>query len=251
MRLKSNHHAAAALVSVAVAATSALAEDPVAVVDPLGYTELANFSPVQRRQLNCPAGYFSCEDRGPAFAGTCCGNGQLCALDAQDQAACCPTTATCTGVAPTGSTPTPSFVSNTYFQFPYIPTSFSNQVACTSAVSQCSRNYAACVSGLSGGSSAAGGVYGVTIIVPGGGGTTVAATNAALPAPTATSVCSSLSSRACYGLQSSQCAAVASASGFIIGDGDNGAPRPTAAAAAAACVAGVVAGVGLVARDYF
>ncbi|KAL7628256.1 hypothetical protein AAE478_002455 [Parahypoxylon ruwenzoriense] len=222
---------AALFFSIAAASVPVLADS---IVDPLEYAEFSNYSPVQRRQLDCPNDYFSCEDRGPAFAGTCCENGQLCALDAHQQAACCPTTATCTGVAPTGPTPTPSFVSNSYFQFPYIPTSFPNQAACTSAISQCSRNYQACISGLSGGS---GGVYGVTIVVPGGGGTTVAATEATIPAPTATSVCSSLSSEACYGLQSTQCTSIGAASGFIIG---NYAARPTAA-----CVAGIVAGVGL------
>ncbi|KAI0151948.1 hypothetical protein F4776DRAFT_658883 [Hypoxylon sp. NC0597] len=207
------------------------------IVNPLEYGTFEDYSPVQKRDITCPANYFSCEDRGAAFQGTCCENGQLCALDAHSQAACCPTTATCTGVAPTGTTPAPSFVSNSYFSFPYIPTSFANSVACTSALNQCSRNYDACVSDLAG---TAAGVYGVTIVVPGGGGTTVAATQGtALPSATATSVCSSLSSEACYNLQSSQCTQAGTTGGFYIGTG-NDAPRPTAA-----CMAGVIAGVGL------
>ncbi|KAI2609790.1 uncharacterized protein GGS25DRAFT_486275 [Hypoxylon fragiforme] len=232
MRLSSYRYAAVCYIAV----TTLTLADP--IVNPLAYGNFEDFAPIHRRQLTCPTDYFSCEDRGPAFSGTCCENGQLCALDAQSQAACCPTTATCTGVAPTGATPTPSFVSNTYFQFPYIPTSFANSVACTSAVSQCSRNYQACVSGLA--DSSAGAAWGVTIVVPGGGGTTVAATQATgLPAATATSVCSSLSSEACYNLQSSQCTAAGTTGGFVIGTGNNAA-RPTAA-----CVAGIVAGVGL------
>ncbi|KAI0387302.1 hypothetical protein F5Y04DRAFT_239898 [Hypomontagnella monticulosa] len=223
----------AALVSIA--ATSLVLAD--SAVNPLEYGTFEDYSPVQRRQLDCPDDYFSCEDRGPVFAGTCCQNGQLCALDAHSQAACCPSTATCTGVAPSGPTQSVSFVSNTYFQFPYIPTSFANSVACTSALDQCSRNYQACVTAIAGSGS---GGYGVTIVVPGGGGTTVAPTQATgLPSATATSVCSSLSSQACYNLQDSQCTQAGTTQGFIIGTG-NYAARPTAA-----CVAGVIAGVGL------
>ncbi|KAI1375564.1 hypothetical protein F4677DRAFT_110779 [Hypoxylon crocopeplum] len=217
-----------------IAATTLVLADP--VVNPLEYGAFEDFSPVQRRQIDCPDNYFSCEDYGAAFAGTCCENGQLCALDAHSQAACCPTTATCTGVAPTGPTPTVSYVSNTYFSFPYIQTSFANQAACTSAISQCSRNYQACVSDLA---DASGAVYGVTIVVPGGGTTVAATQGTGLPSATATSVCSSLSSEACYNLQSSQCTQAGTTAGFIIGTG-NQAARPTAA-----CVAGVIAGVGL------
>ncbi|KAI0828394.1 hypothetical protein F5Y06DRAFT_224677 [Hypoxylon sp. FL0890] len=210
------------------------------IVNPLEYGTFEDYSPVQRRDIRditCPSNYFSCEDRGAAFAGTCCENGQLCALDAHSSAACCPSTATCTGVAPTGTTASISFVSNTYFSFPYIPTSFANSVACTSALNQCASNYQACVTDLA---ATAGAVYGVTIVVPGGGGTTVAATQGtALPAATATSVCSSLSSVACYNLQSSQCTQASATGGFYIGTGNNAA-RPTAA-----CMAGVIAGVGL------
>ncbi|KAI2616564.1 hypothetical protein GGR54DRAFT_231340 [Hypoxylon sp. NC1633] len=231
--MRSKHCQYVALLSIA--ATAYALADP--IVNPLEYGTFEDYSPVQRRQVNCPANYFSCEDRGAVFAGTCCQNGQMCALDAHSQAACCPTTATCTGVAPTGPTPTVSYVSNTYFSFPYIQTSFANSVACSSALSQCSRNYQACVSDLA---VAGGAGYGVTVVVPGGGGVTVAATQATgLPSATATSVCSSLSSEACYNLQSSQCTQGGTSVGFIIGTG-NLAARPTAA-----CVAGVIAGVGL------
>ncbi|KAI1503205.1 hypothetical protein F5X99DRAFT_118125 [Biscogniauxia marginata] len=228
MRIR--HYRRTALLSIA--ASSLCLADP---IDPLRFLDVSEYSAVQKRQLDCPDNYFSCEDRGAAFAGTCCENGQLCSLDAQEQAACCPTTATCTGVAPTGTTAAPSFVSNSYFSFPYIPTSFANTVACSSALSQCSRNYLACVSGLGGAS----GGYGVTIVVPGGGGTTIAPTQATVPTATATSVCSSLSSEACYNLQSGICSQPGQTSGFTIGGGNN-APRPTAA-----CVAGVIAGVGV------
>ncbi|KAI1476176.1 hypothetical protein F4774DRAFT_394404 [Daldinia eschscholtzii] len=230
MRLTPCRHAA--LLSIA-ATGLALADS---IVNPLAYGAFEDFSPVQRREIDCPNNFFSCEDRGPVFEGTCCENGQLCALDAYSSAACCPTAATCTGVAPTGPTPTVSYVSNTYFSFPYIPTSFANSVACTSALNQCSKNYASCVSGLGGGSAA----YGVTIVVPGGGGTTVDATQATgLPAASATSVCSSLSSEACYNLHSAQCTQAGTTGGFVIGTG-NAATRP-----APVSIAAVIAGVGL------
>ncbi|KAI1638167.1 hypothetical protein F4809DRAFT_272401 [Biscogniauxia mediterranea] len=231
MRIK--HYRHAALLSIAVSNLSNLClADP---INPLQFVDISEYSAVQRRALDCPADYFSCEDQGAAFANTCCENGQLCSLDAQQQPACCPTTATCTGVAPTTTTAAPSFVSNSYFSFPYIATSFPNTVACSSALSQCSRNYLACVTGLAGN----GGGYGVTIVVPGGGGTTVAPTRATVPSATATSVCSSLSSEACYNIQTGVCAQAGTTAGFTIG-GANGAPRPTAA-----CMAGVVAGVGM------
>ncbi len=141
--------------------------------------------------------------------------------------------AVCTGVARTsGATQTaaPSFVPNSYFAFPYIPTTFTDTAACTSALDQCSSNYAACTSGLGEGW----GGYGVTVVVPGGGGTTVAPTHATVPSASATSICSSLSTEACHNFQTAQCT-----DGSIVGSG-NGAPRQTAA-----CMAGMIAGFGL------
>ncbi|KAI3332473.1 hypothetical protein HD806DRAFT_196309 [Xylariaceae sp. AK1471] len=203
--------------------------------DALGYSEALDFFPALQRNVICPANYFSCEDRGAQFAGTCCENGQVCSLDAYQSAACCPTTATCTGVAPGGGpTATASYVSNAYFAFPIIPTSFSNAAACTSALKDCSKNYDACVSGLAGGNAG----YGVTIQVPGAGGTTVAQVQTSLPSATATSVCSTLSLQGCHGLSNGLCHAGAQG-GFTVGSA-NAAPRPTAA-----CMAGVIAGVGL------
>ncbi|KAI1421631.1 hypothetical protein F5Y12DRAFT_718236 [Xylaria sp. FL1777] len=204
-------------------------------VDPLGYSDALDFFPIHRRDVTCPANYFSCEDKGVQFAGACCQNGQTCSLDAHQSAACCPTTATCTGVAPGGGpTATASFVSNAYFAFPVIPTSFSNAAACTTALRDCSENYDACVQDLEGGNAG----YGVTIQVPGAGGTTVTQAQTALPSATATSVCSTLSLQACHGLSNGLCHA-GTQGGFTIGS-ENGAPRPTAA-----CMAGVMVGVGI------
>jgi hypothetical protein len=145
------------------------------------------------------------------------------------------TRATCTGVAPGGGpTPTASYVSNAYFAFPVIPTSFSNAAACSSALTDCSENGKACVSALAGGNAG----YGVTIQVPGQGGTTVAQAQTTLPSATATAICSTLSLQGCHGLSNGLCHA-GTQKGFTIGTA-NAAPRPTAA-----CMAGVIAGVGL------
>lgn len=140
--------------------------------------------------------------------------------------------AVCTGAANTGASPTPapSFVPNSYFAFPYIPTTFSDSQACTEAIDQCSRNYEACTAGLAG----VGGGYGVTIVVPGVGGTTVAATHDTVPTASASSICSSLSSEACHEFETAQCT-----DDSLVGP-SNAAPRHTAA-----CVVGVVAGLGL------
>ncbi|KAL1866981.1 hypothetical protein VTK73DRAFT_4420 [Phialemonium thermophilum] len=166
----------------------------------------------------CLANFYPCVDRGTVFQNVCCENGQVCALDANHNPACCPLNAVCTGTAPATfvapGTATVSFVANTYFSFPYVATSFANQQACSSAVSQCSRNYEVCTSQLeapSGGSGGGGG-FGVTVVVPGGstvvgngGGGNNNNAGAGLPTATATSVCSSLSSVACSGLRLDMC----------------------------------------------
>jgi hypothetical protein len=164
--------------------------------------------------------------------------------------------AVCTGTAPaTFVTPTAvptvvSFVPNGYFSFPYAATYFANAGQCTSAVSQCSANYDSCTTALVSGSS--GGSFGVTIIVPGGGGTTVAPgvqAGGGVGITSATSICSSLSSVACGGLQLSMCTnSGVTVSGFYFGTGAaNAAARPTGVCHGVGVgVAGMVAaGVGL------
>ncbi|KAI1133070.1 hypothetical protein F5Y10DRAFT_229216 [Nemania abortiva] len=227
---------AATIFSIAIATALSAAQTTLTnSLDPLGYSDLLGFFPIQQREVVCPANYFSCEDRGTQFKGACCENGQVCSLDAQQSAACCPTSATCTGVAPGGGpTATASYLTNSYFAFPVIPTSFSNAAACTTALHDCSENYDACVEALEGADAG----YGVTIQVPGAGGTTVAQARTTLPSVTATSVCSTLSLEACHGLSNGLCRA-GTQGGFTVGS-ENGAPRPTAA-----CMAGVIAGVGL------
>jgi len=74
-------------------ATSAIHTALANPIDPLGYSEALDFSPIlHQREVSCPADYFSCEDQGEQFVGACCENGQTCSLDAQQNAACCPDT---------------------------------------------------------------------------------------------------------------------------------------------------------------
>lgn len=44
---------------------------------------------VAKRQA-CLANFFSCADQGAAFNSICCENGQRCALDDNNNPACCP-----------------------------------------------------------------------------------------------------------------------------------------------------------------
>ncbi|KAL2255990.1 hypothetical protein VTK26DRAFT_2381 [Humicola hyalothermophila] len=208
---------------------------------------------IAKRQ-ECIPNFYSCADQGDAFIGVCCQNGQRCALDADNNPACCPAGAVCTGTAPASfATPRPattaaSYVPNPYFSFPYVATYFANRDHCSAAISQCSSNYEACTAQLGGGQD--GGGYAVTIVVPGGGGTTVAAAaGGAVGAASATSICSSLSSAACGRLQPDMCTLTdTSAAGFYFGT-ENAAARPTMAACAG--VAGAVAAAGVAGLGIF
>lgn len=111
--------------------------------------------------------------------------------------------AVCTGTAPptaTDNNPTAatSYVPNSYFSFPYAPTSFANSASCASATKGCSENYDACLTNLGGSG------FAVTVDVPGGGGTTVNGDGRNLGS-SATSICSSLSSQACSKIQATKC----------------------------------------------
>ncbi|KAK0730586.1 hypothetical protein B0H67DRAFT_639070 [Lasiosphaeris hirsuta] len=221
-----------------------LASSVFAIQQPFLPVETAH--PLVRRQ-GCIANFFSCADQGVAFSGVCCQNGQICALDTNNNPACCPGNAVCTGTAPASFvTPSPqttavSYVPNVYFSFPYVATYFANPSACSQAVSQCSANFAACTTQLGG---QVGGNFGVTIIVPGGSGTTITGNaGVSVPAASATSICSSLSAAACSNLQPSMCTMTGTvAGGFYFGTG-NAAARPTPAPGLARYVAAGVVGV--------
>jgi hypothetical protein len=120
-----------------------------------------------------------------------------------------------TGVAGGGST-----VAAAGFTFTYIPTSYANAQLCETAYSYCQSQSSACAASL-------GGVNGVTV---GGmaGGITVSAQ--ATSVTNAASVCSSLSSQACYGIQEDTCNSLNGGStqtGNVVQPGVGG-PRQTA-----------------------
>ena len=219
-----------------------------------------------KRDGNCPSNHNSCSTFAAADAGACCTAGTFCTTDSSHNIACCPSGAKCTGAvtmgtgtatgggavlgatttssgaAATAATTlgTASYVQNSYFPFPYIPTNYANSAACNTAFSACQSNYAACTNDLMGNS------YGVTVVAPNGAGVTVAPTLTNVGSASATSICSSLSSIGCYNIQSGNCAqfgsGTASGGTFIVADSTAAAARPTMGCFAAA---GVVAGLGL------
>lgn len=124
--------------------------------------------------------------------------------------------AVCTGTAPASeATADPtralSYVPNSYFSFPYAPTTFDDSGACSTASSACSRNYNLCLTNLQGDNG-----YAVTIDVPGGGGTTIAGSVVNLDASSATSICSSLSTAACSEVEATSCDSYDSGSSLAV-----------------------------------
>ncbi|KAJ5564834.1 hypothetical protein N7513_001076 [Penicillium frequentans] len=182
---------------------------------------------ILKRDDNCPSGYNACTNEGNSDA--CCIKGTTCTKDSADNIACCPTGASCTGsltatatatatttgttetgssfVFPQGATATTtesgsetaSTVSGAY-PFVYVPTSFANAKTCSSYYSQCQSEYTDCTQALMG-------RYGVTVDGSGGGVTVEAVTATS----EATSICSSLSVKACHGLSLAYCASVETA----------------------------------------
>jgi len=186
-----------------------------------------------QRDGYCLPNYNSCSTLAAAYGGACCTTGSVCTKDKANNIACCTIGATCTGTVghatataatatstSTSSTVTSpntapaSFVPNAFFPYPYIPTSYINSAACASAVSACAANYALCTNDLTGQ------MYGVTVSGPDGAGVTVAPTVAPVGLASATSLCSSLSSQACGGTYTSNCAqygtATTSGGAFIV-----------------------------------
>ena len=196
----------------------------------------------RRQQNNCPIGYNSCSRLGAN--NVCCSVSAVCSADAANDVACCPSGAHCTGTigatgvatgtmtntataagggfvfgsatttATTGpitsSARTPqSTVANAYFPYLYIPTTFPNAGVCSSYYSSCATEFSSCTASLGGG------INGVTVN-GGGAGITVQGVTAS-----AASICSSLSSQACYNLQLGDCptfgTAAATGSGVIVG----------------------------------
>ena len=94
--------------------------------------------------------------------------------------------------ATSGASPAHSTVSNPYYPFPAIPTTYTAAAACSSAYTSCQSDAASCTAAL------ANGQNGVTISAPNGGVTVTAI--ASLGTQSAQSICQSLSSQACSGL---------------------------------------------------
>ncbi|KAF1365060.1 hypothetical protein EJ07DRAFT_98298 [Lizonia empirigonia] len=182
---------------------------------------------LKRQGSNCATNYYACTNLNAA--GLCCPRTAVCSADRNNVVACCPQGAVCTGAlgtSSTGATPastTGSFiiasttsgpfvqattanagsgastVSNEFYPFPYIATTYTNAAACSSAYTACQTNAASCTNALMGGA------QGVTISAPNGGATITAVPS--LGQASASQVCSSLSQEACYGLQVAACQA--------------------------------------------
>jgi hypothetical protein len=185
------------------------------------------------KRQNCQSGYNQCANLGANEA--CCPPDTNCELDQAGHVACCPISAACTGtvnVTITGSQTGPSTggssntdfilggttsstttfqapgslttgvegggstVPNTQYPFIYIPTSYANADLCLTAYSQCQAQSTACLTSLAG-------VNGVTVSGLGFGITVEGASVTVLSS--ASSVCSSLSQEACYGIQENVC----------------------------------------------
>ena len=190
-----------------------------------------------RRDSKCP---ISCSSVGNSKA--CCPKKTNCALDEAGNIACCPDNADCTGTVgpaaahstalPAAGTSTTagvagithaitgsSTVANSYYPFPFLPTTYANAAECTTSYSSCQLESAKCTGVLEGGG------MGVTVSGPGGG---ITQQGAVAPA-SAESICSSLSAEACHGLALTQCstlggAAKTGAAGTFIEGSANAAP---------------------------
>jgi hypothetical protein len=123
----------------------------------------------------CASGWHSC---AITHGGGCCPNGYVCGTS------CTATTSStlCTSVAGGGST-----VPNAPYPFPYMPTSFANQIICSSYWTSCQKESASCFTALTA-------TNGVTISNP--------KASSASASASASSACSQLSASACYHMDS-------------------------------------------------
>ncbi|CAA9958388.1 hypothetical protein PTMSG1_01948 [Pyrenophora teres f. maculata] len=202
-----------------------------AQVQPDVYEAMDKISPAdgslelfKRQGNNCANSYFACANLGAP--GVCCPRTAVCSADQRGQVACCPQGAACTGaiavptVNPTATSTVPfviastttngpfvqqtnganhgSTVQNQFYPFPYIPTTYTNAAACSSAYTSCQNDAAKCTAAL------ANGAAGVTISAPNGGATITAIPSVGIQS--AQSICSSLSSLGCFQLTVEACA---------------------------------------------
>ena len=134
-----------------------------------------------------------------------------------------------------------SYVNNPYYPYAYIPTTYTDAAACSSAYTTCHADFTSCSAFLAGQP----GANGVTVSVAGGGGTTVVASAAVTTyAPDfASSVCASLSGSACYGLTVEACGRFGGATATSNANGAAAAARRTGIQYAVGVGAGVALGV--------
>ncbi|KAJ4408817.1 hypothetical protein N0V91_003073 [Didymella pomorum] len=185
-------------------------------------TPVDNIAELLKRQNVCGSNQYQCSNA----ASLCCPRTAVCSADRNNVVGCCPQGAACTGTlgtsatgVATASTTSPfvsasttsnfvqqttaasgaSTVSNAFYPFPYIATTYTNAAACSSAYTRCQSDAASCTNAL------IGGAQGVTISAPNGGATITAVPS--IGAQSASSICSSLSQEACYGLQVDACRA--------------------------------------------
>ncbi|KAI9827540.1 MAG: hypothetical protein M1832_004890 [Thelocarpon impressellum] len=92
-----------------------------------------------------------------------------------------------------------SSVTNQYYTYPALPTTFANAALCSSGFQDCQTEYQKCTAALGANAN------GIAITGPNGGGVTVVSATVTL-GPSATSICSSLSQSACRNLVLSSCA---------------------------------------------
>ncbi|KAF2018671.1 hypothetical protein BU24DRAFT_488757 [Aaosphaeria arxii CBS 175.79] len=212
---------------------------------------------MKRQSGGCSQGYYACVNLNAP--GLCCRTNQICALDNANHVACCDQGSQCTGtIKPVGSQPTnlptsssfppttvttqnpfatitttanPSFIQtpntgayvrstvpNEFYPFAFIPTTYTNAAACSSAYSTCQADAASCTDAL------ANGRQGVTVSAPDGAGAVITAVPSLGPL-SASSICQSLSSRACYELDVRACAAFGTGGGGGGGSGAAGAKK--------------------------
>lgn len=207
---------------------------------------------VFRRDDNCGSG-LSCEAMGDKAS--CCKSKTRCAVDMAGHVACCPDNAQCTGTigggaatamatsigsSPTGPAASAAItagsgriVSNGFYPFPYLPTTYPNAAVCSSSFSSCQTEFSKCTSNLLAGDN------GLTISGIGPGITR----EAALPSTSAASVCSSLSTKACYNLQLTNCPMYGTAAGGTFEAAEGAAPTRCAGMYGVGMGVGVALGV--------
>lgn len=196
---------------------------PTAANDTSPIDSIAELELLKRQNNVCGSNNYQCSNA----ASVCCPRTAICSADSNNIVGCCPQGKACTGTlgvtatgAATASTTVPfvtasttsgsfnqatsaaggaSTVSNAFFPFPYIATTYANAAACSSAYTRCQSDAASCTNAL------IGGAQGVTISAPNGGATITAVPS--LGTQSASSICSSLSQEACYGLQVEACQA--------------------------------------------